>query len=126
MLASRGALLSLADSNESGLESAIKGLSGTGHISTVVDVRKSLQVNSWIEKTVEKNGPLAGAVNLAGVVGNFRHVKDETDEAWDLIMGINATGVFNCLRAELNNMKKGGSIVSSVNILTIESEDLAS
>jgi NADP-dependent 3-hydroxy acid dehydrogenase YdfG len=41
-----------------------------------------------------------------------RHLADSRDEDWDFVMGINCTGVFHCLRAELNKMlDNGGSIV---------------
>lgn len=40
-------------------------------------------------------------------------LKDETDEAWDLVMDVNAKGVFNCLRAQVNKMEQGGCIVST-------------
>ena len=108
--------MSLADANQSGLDTALQSLqsspNGGKHISTVVDVRDSKQVNNWIEKTVSDHGRLDGAVNLAGVF-KLCTLKEETDEGWDFTMDINAKGVFYCLRAQLNNMKEGGSIVSA-------------
>lgn len=136
LLASRGAILSLADMNEEGLVKAIRGLyshegdangrpAGAGdqetlkdnprrHIWTRVDVRDSTSVNNWISRTVEKLGRLDGAVNFAGVAG-MANVIDETDESWDFQMDVNARGVFFCIRAELRHMTKGGSIVSHEN-----------
>lgn len=111
LLASRRAQLSLADMNKAGLEDALKSLTGDGHIITQVDVRDSQEVNAWIEKTVSVFGKLDGAVNMAGVFTHGTCLRDETDETWDFIMGVNARGVFNCLRAELNHIKSGGSIV---------------
>ncbi|KAF5242892.1 hypothetical protein FANTH_8477 [Fusarium anthophilum] len=81
-LASRRAQRSLADMNKAGLEAALK----------------SLLVNAWIEKTVSVFGKLDSAVNMSG-------------NTWDSIMGVNARSVFNRLRAELNHIKSGGSIV---------------
>ena len=34
------------------------------------------------------------------------------DEQWDQVLGINLTGMFKCLRAELRSMKDGGSVVN--------------
>lgn len=118
LLASRGAHISLADLNEEGLMSAISTLSSSDdgdkrHLYTVVDVRKTAPVDSWIETTVRKFGKLDGAVNMAGVIAKATPIMDATDEDWEFVMGVNATGVFRCLRAQLRAMKgKGGSIVS--------------
>lgn len=63
---------------------------------------------------VRRHGPLNGAVNLAGMINSDSLLKDETDERFQNVMDINVGGVFNCLRAQLNNMvDSGGSIVSS-------------
>ena len=114
LLASRGATLSLADINEEGLKSAITSLGGDQqHMYTVVDVRNGEQVNSWTQATVEKYSKLDGAVNMAGIITKATHVKDLTDSDWDFSFAVNARGVFNCLRAQLNAMQDGSSIVSS-------------
>lgn len=80
-----------------------------------VDVTSGHRVSSWIAETVRLFGKLDGAVNSAGVsavqMGKGR-VRDLTDDDWALCMGINATGVFYSMRAELNAMVSGGSIVN--------------
>lgn len=78
----------------------------------MVDVGDSKAVAAWIQQTVSDHGRLDSAVNLAGIIRVNHPLKDETDEAWARTMHINADGVFYCLRAELNVMKDGGSIVS--------------
>lgn len=75
-------------------------------------MRDSKAVTQWINKTVSDHGKVDGAANLAGMVRIQRPIKDETDDVWALTMDVNASGVFYCLRAELNAMKDGGSIVS--------------
>ena len=116
LLASRGAHISMADVNESGLEAASSTLLGHDqgrHMYTVVDVRKSESVDGWIKSTVRRFGKLDGAVNMAGVITKATPTSEESDDHWDFVMGVNATGVFKCLRAELKAMKGGrGSIVS--------------
>ncbi|KIV77439.1 hypothetical protein PV11_09233 [Exophiala sideris] len=116
LLASRGATLSLCDTNQAGLDDAIKSLSGDKHTTTVVDVRNSKQINSWIEKTVSDHGKLDGAANMAGIVLKLAQIKEETDETWAKIMDVNSSGVFYCLRAQLSHMKEGGSIVSATSV----------
>ncbi|KAK5049936.1 hypothetical protein LTR84_004055 [Exophiala bonariae] len=113
LLANRGALLSLADVNEKGLAETIESLeNSSSHITTKVDVASSASVDSWIAKTVEKFGKLDGGANWAGVI-RVNPIVQETDENWDFVMGVNAKGVFNCVRAQLRVMKDGASIVSA-------------
>lgn len=113
LLASRGAVISLADLNEEGLKTAISSLPRSEeHMYTAIDVRKSESVNSWIESTVQKLGKLDGAVNMAGIITAGCPITEMTDESWNFNFDVNARGVFFCLRAQLKAMKSGGSIVS--------------
>ncbi|WP_170785375.1 SDR family NAD(P)-dependent oxidoreductase [Ruegeria lacuscaerulensis] len=50
-------------------------------------------------------------VNNAGVQVE-KTVVDTTDADWELVMGVNARGVFNCCRAFVPLMPKGGSIIN--------------
>lgn len=105
----------MADQNGADLETAVLKLStvdGQEHDKKVVDVCKSDQVNSWIQGIVAKYGHLDGAANFAGVIRPGTPLKDETDENWAFTMDVNARGVFFCLRAQINAMVEGGSIVS--------------
>ncbi|KAJ4313946.1 hypothetical protein N0V94_006694 [Neodidymelliopsis sp. IMI 364377] len=117
LLASRGASISLADINKDGLESAIATLPPSQeHMYTVVDVRDGGKVDSWIKSIVEKYGKLDGAVNMAGIITKATPVKDLTDADWDFSFSVNTKGVFNCLRAQLNALQDGGSIVSAASV----------
>ncbi|KAJ6005143.1 hypothetical protein N7540_012942 [Penicillium herquei] len=113
LLASRGAIISLADINEAAVKSAQESLSGKNHIYTVVDVRRSEDVDAWINSTVEKLGKLDGAVNMAGIISPAQPITEISDETWDFNFGVNTRGVFFCLRAQLRAMKAGASIVSA-------------
>jgi NAD(P)-dependent dehydrogenase (short-subunit alcohol dehydrogenase family) len=113
LLATRGAIISLADVNEEAVKTATKSLTGSDkHIYTVIDVRKSQSVNTWIESTVQKLGKLDGAVNMAGIITSAAPIADTTDDDWDFTFAVNARGVFSCIRAQLKAMAAGGSIVS--------------
>lgn len=48
-------------------------------------------------------------------------ITQETDENWEFLMGVNARGVFNCLRAELGVVAEGGSVVSLAIFLVFDS-----
>lgn len=115
LLASRGAIISLADINEAALKTATESLTGTDsgkHMYTVIDVRQSSSIDAWIKTTVEKLGKLDGAVNMAGIISPAQPITEISDETWDFNFAVNTRGVFFCLRAELRAMNAGGSIVS--------------
>jgi NAD(P)-dependent dehydrogenase (short-subunit alcohol dehydrogenase family) len=137
ILSERGAILALADQNAAGMTTTTeeiakaKASSGApGHTTTVLDVRDTAAVAAWIRGTVEKLGRLDGAVNFAGVVPESRGaripIREGREDLWDLTVGVNAKGVWNCLRAELAVMQKGASIVNaSSNLGLIGSPGLA-
>ncbi|KAM5341811.1 hypothetical protein ACJ41O_014842 [Fusarium nematophilum] len=119
LLAARGAILSLADLDNEGLKRCAQELPTAGgqiHLTTVVDVRRGDQVEEWIRSTANKLGNLDGAVNLAGVVTDGVVITEETDAHWDILMDVNARGVFNCMRAQLKHMNDGGSIVNAASV----------
>ncbi|KIW73452.1 hypothetical protein PV04_01569 [Phialophora macrospora] len=114
LLASRGAIVSLADINAVALKTATESLTGSDkHMYTVIDVRRSQSVDDWIASTVERLGRLDAAVNMAGIITPAKPVAEETDETWDFNFAVNTRGVFFCMRAEIKAMKAGGSIVSA-------------
>lgn len=121
LLASRGAKLSLADVSKEPLEEICDFIESTGGsvISAVLDVRDRAKVEEWIKKTVDTYGRLDGAVNLAGVqpkqVGRAR-VQDVDDEDFGRVLDINVKGTLNCVRAQLNVMERGASIVNASSI----------
>jgi NAD(P)-dependent dehydrogenase (short-subunit alcohol dehydrogenase family) len=97
ILASRGASLSLADSNPATLaevEQEFKEKNWPVHVETV-DVRSRESVDSWIDTTVKKFERLDGAANIAGTVGRqiFKApVVDIDDDDWNLVLAVNVTG----------------------------------
>lgn len=66
----------------------MNSLTGSNHISTVLDVRDSSQVDSWIDRTVSEVGALYGAVNLAGVVGPLVPFTDLKEKDWEFVIGL--------------------------------------
>jgi NAD(P)-dependent dehydrogenase (short-subunit alcohol dehydrogenase family) len=124
MLASRGAVVCIADVQEKMLTEAVSIIETAGGkaSSQVVNVRDRKAVESWISSVVKEHGKIDGAVNLAGVVGKqigVANVEDINDEEWDFIMGVNTTGVLICMSAEIKAMTKagkGGSIVNAASV----------
>lgn len=137
LLAREGALLSLADINDSALSEAKSVLPSeypedqraeSNIYTAVVDVRSPEACDSWIAATVAHFGqPIGGAANLAGVFGRSigqekGSVRNITDPEFDWVMDVNVKGTLNCLRAELPHMqagsggRNGGSIVNAASI----------
>jgi NAD(P)-dependent dehydrogenase (short-subunit alcohol dehydrogenase family) len=120
-LRERGALVSLADVNQKSLDEAFQQLGSNFNsvMTTVVDVSKANEVNSWIQATVSKFDLLDGAANMAGVIGKHHGIQtitEQDDDEWDLIMRVNLAGLMYCLRAQLRNMSAGGSIVNAASV----------
>ena len=72
-----------------------------------VDVSDARQVAGLAEAV----GACDIVVNNAGVQVE-KTVADTTDDDWDLVIGVNARGVFNVCRAFTPLMKDGGSIIN--------------
>lgn len=103
LLASRGAIISLADINETAVQEACASLESrcdTEHMYKVVDVTNSTSVKSWIETTVQTLGRLDGAVNMAGIIKHATPVAQSTDDDWDSTFAVNARGVYACIRVK--------------------------
>ncbi|KAH7207837.1 3-oxoacyl-reductase [Fusarium redolens] len=117
LVASRGASVSIFDSNPVTLEA----------------VEEEFSTNKWpihtftadIRQADKRFGRLDSAVNAAGTVGKFHGQKPIAlfdDDDWNLVMGINVNvarpstrwlnGMMHSLRAELRHMQPGGSIVN--------------
>ena len=71
------------------------------------DVSDPVQANDMMREI----GALDILVNNAGVQVE-KTVADSTDEDWDLVIGANCRGVFNCCRAAIPVMAAGGSIIN--------------
>jgi NAD(P)-dependent dehydrogenase (short-subunit alcohol dehydrogenase family) len=78
------------------------------------DVSSADDANAAVRATVERFGRLDCAVNNAGVRGSACDITDVTDEQWDEVMAVNLSGLFRCLRAELQQMAdhRRGSVVN--------------
>lgn len=83
---------------------------------TVLNVTSNEEVCNWIASTVKHFGTLDGAANIAGVTtkeAKYPFLADVSNEEWEFVMGINSTGLFYLMRAQIRVMKKGASIVNA-------------
>lgn len=67
---------------------------------------------------VSRFGRLDCAFNNAGIIGQLSPTAGGSTDNWQAVVGVNLTGVFNCLACELEIMKDtGGSIVNTSSVL---------
>ena len=113
MLAALGDQVAVADLDRDAAETVAAELGG-GAIGIGVDVTDPAQVDAMVARTVAELGRLDLAVNSAGVPSALAFVPDVSDELWALTIGVNLTGVFHSLRAEIPAMldSGGGAIVN--------------
>lgn len=87
-----------------------------GRASSVrMDVTRSADVQTFIERAVEDYGRLDFAFNNAGLTGRPATIVDSTEEDWNRVISINLTGVWLCMKYQIPEMLKhdGGAIVNN-------------
>jgi NAD(P)-dependent dehydrogenase (short-subunit alcohol dehydrogenase family) len=109
--AESGAAVVLADWNEQSARTAADELIAQGlkALAVACDVSDDAQVEAMIEKAVATFGRLDAAFNNAGVQNVLAETADTTRKDYDRVMGINLRGVWNCMKFELQQMRKQGS-----------------
>lgn len=83
------------------------------------DVSQSRQCAALVAGAVQAFGRLDVACNNAGIGGDLAPTADYPDEAWQQVIGVNLSGVFYGMKAQIGQMLRngGGSIVNIASIL---------
>lgn len=120
-LAQRGAHVMLADRSQEAGEAAAKAITAAGGQADfiAVEVTDPGSVQAMVDATTRRFGRLDAAINNAGVARRNQPEDRFNLEDWHRIIGINLTGVFLCLRAQIPVMVSGGggAIVNLASIL---------
>jgi NAD(P)-dependent dehydrogenase (short-subunit alcohol dehydrogenase family) len=114
--ARRGARVAVLDINGDLAAQTVKEIKAIGGSAEVfiVDVSDAASVQSAVGAVVDRFGRLDFAHNNAGVEGEVTRLADVTEADWNRVIGINLTGVWLCLRAEIWAMSgRGGAIVNT-------------
>ena len=120
--AKEGCDISLCDVNPDALALTRKEIEALGRqcMTGVMDVTKAEQVESFVQKTLDKFQKIDILVNNAGITKDTLLVRmSEAD--WDAVLGVNLKGAFNCTKAVAKVMMKqrGGRIVNMASIIGI-------
>lgn len=119
-LAREGCNLALCDVNPEVLASTQKEIEDLGRqcLTGIVDVTKSDQVESFIQKTLDKFQKIDILVNNAGITKDTLLVR-MSEQDWDAVLGVNLKGAFNCTKAVAKVMMKqrDGRIVNMASII---------
>ena len=122
-LASMGANIVINDIPSSeAADATCEEIKSMGVESIVVkgDVRNSEDVAALVKAAVDTFGTIDIFVNNAGVTRDGLMLR-MTEEDWDLVMGINLKGAFNCIKAVARPMMKqrGGSIINIASVVGV-------
>jgi len=103
-----GANVAVCDVDEAGGQETVAQVkaSGTHAIFVKVDVTDSHDVEQMVSETLTTFGSLDFAVNSAGVLSAEARTGDYPEEDWRRLIDINLTGVFLCMKYELQQMAK--------------------
>jgi NAD(P)-dependent dehydrogenase (short-subunit alcohol dehydrogenase family) len=121
LYAKNGAKVVVSDIDDTGGQETVEAITKAGgeaiHIHT--DVSKPDDCMRLVRQTLAKYDRLDFACNNAGIGGEQNPVAQLSVEGWTRTIAINLSGVFYCMRYEIQAMSKngGGSIVNMASIL---------
>jgi NAD(P)-dependent dehydrogenase (short-subunit alcohol dehydrogenase family) len=117
--ADRGASVAVVDVNEPGAQETVERCGAAHALAIVCDVSRADQVQSMVQRTVERFGRLDFAHNNAGVTISGVATADVAIEDWQRVIDVDLTGVFYCMKYEIPAMlaSDGGAIVNTASSL---------
>ena len=118
--AREGAAVLVCDVDEQGGRETVELIVAAGGTAAFerVDVSKEADVERMVGTAVDLFGQLDFAHNNAGVVGLQSRIEGTPLDAWQNVIDVNLTGVFLCLKHELEHMaaRGSGAIVNTASI----------
>jgi len=118
--AKEGGTVVVSDINEKGGKETVQQIEAAGGASVFIktNVAKFEEVEGLVDKIVAQFGRLDVAINNAGIGGIPARTAESTVDNWEKVMAVNASGVFYCMKQELQQMVKQGSgaIVNTASI----------
>ena len=115
--AREGAQVVVSDIVVEGGEETVQQITAAGGQATFVkvDVAQAGQVKALVNTAVETYGRIDCAFNNAGIEGGVKPTIDCTEEEFDRTIAVNLTGVWLCMKYEIQQMlsQGGGTIVNT-------------
>jgi len=105
-LANAGADVAIMDLNLSSAEVVAKEIETLGRQALPIqaDVSQSTDVNAAVDKVLSEFGRIDILVNNAGIAGRTLPLTDLDESDWNVVIGVNLTGVFLCCKAVIDTM----------------------
>jgi len=118
LLAERGAQVVIADVDLENAEKVAAEI-GSDSIAVAVDVSDPQACDEMVQTAITTFGRLDVAVNNAGISGPQAPTGEYPLDGWAAVVGVNLSGVFYCMRAEIPALLAagGGAIVNVASIL---------
>ncbi len=120
VLAREGARVVVADIDADAGQAVVEDLRRAGSEAFFgrADVSSSDDVQSIVHQAMERFGQLDIACNNAGIGGPTVPCADYPEDGWASVIAVNLTGVFLCMKYEIQKMRaRGGAIVNMASIL---------
>ena len=125
-----GAKVAVADVNIEGAEETVRLIKDAGGEALFIktDVSQAADTEAMVKQVVDTYGRLDCAFNNAGIEGDFQPIPDYPEATWDRVIGINLTGVWLSMKAEINQMlsQGGGTIVNTASVAGLQGMPAAS
>lgn len=109
--ARQGAKVVVSDINAASGEATVEAIRAAGGeaFSVTTNVSKDDDVRSMVGAAVERYGRLDLAFNNAGVSQRSQPLADQPADTYDNVFDVSVRGVWNCMRAEIEQMQRQGA-----------------
>jgi NAD(P)-dependent dehydrogenase (short-subunit alcohol dehydrogenase family) len=117
LFAKEGARVIVSDINLENVNKVVDEITGNGGIAkaTMTNVAKEPDIQNMIDTAVNSYGTLDILINNAGIMDNFVPAAEVTDELWEKVFAVNATGPMRAIRKALPIfIKKGSGIIVNI------------
>lgn len=127
--AAAGANVVVSDLDEKGGLETVEQVNAQGGKALFIKTNVSDEgsVANMVEKTVARFGRLDGAFNNAGIAQSHKPLHQISLEEWNRVIAVDLTGVFLCMKYEIEAMLKhgGGAIVNTASVLGVVAMPIA-
>jgi len=112
LFAKEGANVVITAKDQTRLENTAKELKNVIAISG--DLRKDVDVQNVVRKTLEKFGKIDILVNNAGIFPKVKPLHEISENEWNEVIDVNLTGQFRFTKAAIPHMMKNGGCIVNV------------